>query len=84
MVREHDLLTTAEAAQVLGVTAGRIRQLIVSGALPAIKRGRDRFIRRADLDPLRGRKTAPGPAKGQPRGRRRSATAPGEEPHRAE
>ena len=62
MAGEHDFLTTAEAAQELGVSAERIRQLIVGGALPAIKRGRQWSIRRADLDPLRRRKTTPGPA----------------------
>jgi len=62
MAWEHDFLTTAEAAQELGVGAERIRQLIVGGALPAIKRGRQWSVRRADLAPLRGRKTTPGPA----------------------
>src|ERR671933_209275 len=63
MASEHDPLTPAEAAQELGVTAGRIRQLIDSGELPAMKRGRHWFIRRADLDSLRRRRMAPGPAK---------------------
>ena len=62
MAWEHDFLTTAEAAQELGVSAERIRQLIVGGALPAMKRERNWSIRRADLDPLRGRKMTPGPA----------------------
>src|SRR5919202_2476921 len=63
MASEHDPLTPAEAAQHLGVTAGRIRQLIDSGELPAMKRGRHWSIRRADLDSLRRRRMAPGPAK---------------------
>src|SRR5215216_4842100 len=62
MAWEHDFLTTAGAAQELGVSAERIRQLIVGGALPAMKRERHWSIRRADLDPLRGRKMTPGPA----------------------
>lgn len=43
------LLTTQEAAIKLGVTAGRVRQMIVDGQLPATKMGRDNFIRESDL-----------------------------------
>ena len=63
MASEHDSLTPAEAARELGVTAGRIRQLIDGGELPAIKRGRHWSIRRADLDALRRRRKARVPAK---------------------
>jgi excisionase family DNA binding protein len=50
------LLTTQEAADRLGVTAGRIRQMIVDGQLPAEKRGRDNFINESDLKLVEGRK----------------------------
>ena len=63
MASEHDPLTIPVAAQELGITAERIRQLIISGELPAMKRGRQWSIRRADLDSLRRRRMAPGPAK---------------------
>lgn len=43
------LLTTQEVAEKLGVTAGRVRQMIIDGQLPATKMGRDNFIREADL-----------------------------------
>jgi excisionase family DNA binding protein len=43
------LLTTQQVAERLGVTAGRVRQMIVDGQLPATKMGRDNFIREADL-----------------------------------
>lgn len=46
-------LTTTEAAALLGVSAGRVRQLIVAGRLPSTKRGRDRFIPRAAAVALR-------------------------------
>ena len=35
------LLTTQDAAEILGVTPSRIRQLILSGKLKATKNGRD-------------------------------------------
>jgi excisionase family DNA binding protein len=50
------LLTTQQVAERLGVTAGRVRQMIVDGQLPATKMGRDNFIREADLKLVAGRK----------------------------
>jgi excisionase family DNA binding protein len=50
------LLTTQEAAEKLGVTAGRVRQMIVDGQLPATKLGRDNFIRETDLKLVEDRK----------------------------
>jgi len=50
------LLTTQEAAERLGVTAGRVRQMIVDGQLPATKLGRDNLIQEADLKLVEGRK----------------------------
>jgi excisionase family DNA binding protein len=51
-----DYLTTAEAAQRLGVSVPRIKQLIDRGTLHAMKIGRDWLIRPADLDTLPPRK----------------------------
>ena len=51
-----ELLTTLQAAERLGVTAGRVRQMIVDGQLPATKMGRDNFIREADLKLVAERK----------------------------
>ena len=42
-------LTTKEVAERLGVTAARVRQLILSGKLPAEKLGRDLAIKEAEL-----------------------------------
>lgn len=50
------LLTTQQAAEKLGVTAGRVRQMIVDGQLPATKMGRDNFIREVDLKLVADRK----------------------------
>lgn len=50
------LLTTAEAADRLGVTAPRIRQLVLNGRLPAQKLGRDLFIDEKDLKLVTDRK----------------------------
>jgi len=52
----NGLLTTLEAAAKLGVTAGRVRQMIVDGQLPATKMGRDNFIKEADLRLVENRK----------------------------
>lgn len=52
----NGLLTTQEAAVKLGVTAGRVRQMIVDGQLPATKMGRDNFIRESDLRLVEDRK----------------------------
>lgn len=43
------MLTTNEAASLLGVTVQRIHQFITEGRLPAQKMGRDYIINDADL-----------------------------------
>jgi excisionase family DNA binding protein len=50
------LLTTQQVAEKLGVTAGRVRQMIVDGQLPATKMGRDNFIKESDLRLVERRK----------------------------
>lgn len=50
-----ELLTTKEVAEIVGVTDGRIRQLILAGVLPAEKFGKSNVIRRADLKLLQER-----------------------------
>ncbi len=44
-----ELLTTREAAERLGVTDSRIRQMVLREQLPAIKKGRDLLIKASDL-----------------------------------
>lgn len=43
------LVTTKEAAEFLGVSPSRIRQLILEKRLPAKKVGRDQLINKKDL-----------------------------------
>jgi excisionase family DNA binding protein len=50
------LLTTAEAAERLGVHRTRIHALIRDGRLPAEKMGRDYFIKESDLKLVSERK----------------------------
>jgi excisionase family DNA binding protein len=42
-------LTTQQAAEKLGVTVSRVRQLVLNGRLPAEKFGRDLVIKESDL-----------------------------------
>jgi excisionase family DNA binding protein len=61
---EH-LLTTEEAAERLGVTAARVRQLILSGQLPARKFAKVNMIDARDLELVKDRPKAGRPRKGQ-------------------
>ncbi len=56
----NDPLTTAEAARELGVTRCGVHYLIRRGLLPANLRGRDYWIRRADLVDFQSRRRGPG------------------------
>jgi excisionase family DNA binding protein len=50
------LLTTKQAAKALAVNDSRVRQLILSGRLPAQKFGRDWIIKEKDLKKVADRK----------------------------
>jgi excisionase family DNA binding protein len=50
------LITTKEAAQILNVSEGRIRQLVADGRLPAIKVGQTNLVKETDLELVRERK----------------------------
>jgi excisionase family DNA binding protein len=50
MAEQSDLVGTGKAAELLGVSENRVRQLINSGQLPAERIGRTFVIRRRDLD----------------------------------
>ncbi|MGH9855618.1 MAG: helix-turn-helix domain-containing protein [Blastocatellia bacterium] len=50
-------MTTKEAAQILGITDGRVRQMILKGQLPAKRFGRVLTLSRSDVETLLGRKT---------------------------
>jgi len=51
------ILTTKEAARKLNVNSSRVRQLILSGRLPAQKFGRDWLINEKDLAKVADRKS---------------------------
>jgi excisionase family DNA binding protein len=57
------LLTTVEAAEYLGVSPRRVRQLITDERLPAEKKGRDYLINEKDLVKVEDRKTGRPPKK---------------------
>ena len=50
------ILTTKQTAALLGINDSRVRQLILSGRLPAQKIGRDWIIREKDLKKVADRK----------------------------
>ncbi|RPI70326.1 MAG: DNA-binding protein [Desulfobacteraceae bacterium] len=54
------MLTTPQAASALGVTRGRVLQMITRGQLPAVKVGRDWLIEENDLQRVVDR---PGPGR---------------------
>jgi excisionase family DNA binding protein len=56
------LYTTNEAAELLEVTASRVRQMVIDGTIRAEKKGRDLLIPESEIKAARARKTKPGPA----------------------
>ena len=50
------ILTTKFAAKALKINDSRVRQLILSGRLPALKIGRDWLIKAKDLKKVENRK----------------------------
>ena len=63
-------LTTQQAAEKLGVTVSRVRQLVLAGRLPAEKFGRDLVIKESDLKRVEDRKPGRPPKNGVTRGKR--------------
>lgn len=55
------MLSTKQAAEILGVSSVRVFQLIQEGVLPATKIGRDWFIKEEDLEKAKSR-----PGRGRP------------------
>jgi len=46
---QSKLISTNEAAKILGVSASRVRQLIIDGRLQATKIGRDQLLNEAKV-----------------------------------
>lgn len=58
-----EYLTAKQAGERLGVSAGRIRQLVAEKRLPATKFGNSLMIRESDLDLVKERKKTGRPKK---------------------
>ena len=50
-------LTTKQVAEKLGVSVGRVQQLIAEGRLPATKIGQTNLVKESDLKLVQERKT---------------------------
>jgi excisionase family DNA binding protein len=72
------ILSTAEAAERLGLSPRNVRWLIATGVLPARRVGRDWAILATDLGRARGRRL-PGRPKGNPK-KKRPAAQPAPQP----
>lgn len=57
----EETFTTTEAADILQVSAARVRQMILAGIIEAEKRGRDLLIPKSQIEKAKARKTKPGP-----------------------
>lgn len=71
-----DRVTTKEAARILGVTDGRVRQMILKGQLSAKRFGRALTLSRSDVESLRGRQA------GRPKKGRSARLAAGNKPRK--
>ena len=61
-------ITTKNAADILGITPVRVRQLIQQGQLPSVKHGRDHLLLEADVRRFnrKGRRPGGRPPKQKP------------------
>jgi excisionase family DNA binding protein len=71
-------LTTEAAAKALGITPGRVRQMVLDGSLKAEKFGSNLAIDSASVEAAKNRKTKPGPA---PAAETKTETRPAPPPH---
>lgn len=62
-------ITTTEAAERLGISPARVRQLVLRGDLPATKFGPVNMVKESDLELVRHR-----PAAGRPPSKPKSST----------
>jgi excisionase family DNA binding protein len=66
-------ITTTEAAERLGISSARVRQLVANGTLPASKFGPVNMVKEDDLELIRNRPSAGRPPKGQTNGASKKA-----------
>ena len=69
------LYTTNEAAELLGVTPARVRQMVLRGEIDAVRMGRDNFVAPDALERAKRRKTQRGPTKGTVRSKAKPEAA---------
>lgn len=62
----EEFITTTEAASRLKVTPSRVRQLVISGELPAHKFGPVNMVKISDLELVKGRRGVGRPPKAKP------------------
>jgi excisionase family DNA binding protein len=67
-VGEMSLVTTKEAAQILGVSPARVRQLIKEKRLAAEKHGRDHLLQDREVERFKQHGRRSGPKGGRPPG----------------
>jgi excisionase family DNA binding protein len=65
-------ITTTEAAERLGISSARVRQLVGRGDLPATKFGPVNMIKESDLDLVRNRPSAGRPPSKSPASEKRA------------
>jgi len=59
-------ITTTEAAERLGISSARVRQLVANGTLPASKFGPVNMVKEGDLELIRNRPSAGRPPNTKP------------------
>jgi excisionase family DNA binding protein len=52
-MEDKKLLTTKETAQLLGLSAGRVRRMILDGLIKSEKFGRSNMIKKSDAEKVR-------------------------------
>jgi excisionase family DNA binding protein len=67
MSTAQTLYTTNEAAELLGISPARVRQMIARKEIQSVKMGRDRFVTAETIQEAKRRKTKPGPTPSQPK-----------------
>ncbi len=52
-MEDKKLLTTKETAQLLGLSAGRVRRMILDGLIKSEKFGRSNMVKKSDAEKVR-------------------------------
>lgn len=58
------LYTTTDAANIIGISPGRVRQMVANNLLPSIRVGGNNLLTNEAIEILKQRKTKRGPEKG--------------------